>query len=152
MPKKHETYWYQEDDSIAKAFLYHLRDGDIHPGGSIEKGEIVAGCYGFAVAESRVEGYSGQSVPYKANRRCQWNGLELRCMTHPDIPVTAKTKKDLRGFNYAIAEVQRDEERKLAIDVGVPVVEDQDGIHLINVELTTFQRQGAGNPRRAKLI
>ncbi|MFT5470705.1 MAG: hypothetical protein ACI8UO_005836 [Verrucomicrobiales bacterium] len=152
MGRKHEIYWYQESKAIAAAFLYNVRDGDLQVGGSIEKGEIIAGCIGFTVAERNVVGYSGRCVSFEPNRRCMWQGVELRCMAHPDIPGSVTSKAQLRGFNYAVAELAGEEHVELAKQTNVPQVDTPSGSTVINIELTTFQRQGAGNPRRAKLI
>jgi hypothetical protein len=151
MAKKFSVYWYQEDDQFRRAFLYHCRDGDITIGGSIPKGAVVQGLFGFCVAEAEVVGFSGRVVPFIPNRRCEWQGLELRCQCHPGAPVSPANKKELNGFNYVVADLSAPEARALAEELKLPVV-TVDGQTLANLELQVFQAQGRGSVRRAKLI
>jgi hypothetical protein len=151
MAKRFSTYWYQEDDQFRSAFLFNCRDADITEGGTIPKGAVVQGAVGYCVAEAPVAGYSGDIVAFKPNRRCVWRGIELRCLCHPMAPASAKTKKELRGFNYVVADLSAPEARSLAEELQLPVVV-ADGLHLANLELDVFQGQGRGSVRRARLI
>lgn len=154
MAKNFETYWYQESPFIRNAFLCHCRDGDVQrrSGAKIEQGAIIPGAVGVAAAEQVVPGFTANPVAFNPTRRCDWQGIELQCMVHPEVPAGAKTKKELRHFNNAVAELPDDAAARLASSVGVPVVTLHDGRRVINIELSSFQRQGIANPRRAKLL
>jgi len=92
MPKKYNTYWYQEGPEFKQAFLYNLRDNDIQSGGKIVQGEIVLGAVGLVVAESTAVGWTGKTLPFNPNRRCEWQGFELPCMTSPSLPCKRRLK------------------------------------------------------------
>lgn len=151
MAKNFSTYWYREDEQFRRAFLYNCRDADITIGGSISKGAIVPGLVGFCIAETDVMGFSGKTVPFTPNRRCEWQGLELRCQCHPGAPVAPANKKELSGFNYVVADLSVPEARALAEELKLPVI-TADGRTLANLELQVFQAQGRGSVRRARLI
>ena len=151
MAKKYSTYWYQEDDQFRRAFLYQCRDNDVTVGGSIAKGAVLEGVLGYCIAEAAVSGYSGRVVPFKPNRRCIWQGIELPCQCHPAAPASPATKNELRGFNYVVADLTAPDAREIAEQVKLPVV-NVDGKSLANLELDVFQSQGRGSVRRAKLL
>ena len=151
MAKKHEIYWANEDPAVARAFLYNCRDRDLRRDASgIAKGCIVQGTVGFAVAEDNVPGFSGQVVPFKVNRRCEWRGFELDCMAHCSAPQGAVAKSELRDFNYLVAEVSGPDVETAAQKAILPVVVHQSGKRLINLECSSFQRQG--KERLVKLL
>ena len=153
MAKNYSTYWYQEDDQFRSAFLYNVRDRDIIPGGLIPKAAVIQGQVGFCISEAGVTGYSGRVVPFIPNRRCNWKSFELNCMCHPDIPNETVSKHELRRFNYSIADFSTlPEAAKLAEELKLPLLRTPTGQLLANLELDVFQRQGAGNVRRAKLV
>lgn len=154
MAAKFKTYWYQESVFAKNAFLFNCRDLDLErkTGTRVERGEIVVGAAGLVCAEQIVPGLAANVVAFQPSRRCEWQGLELACMVHPNVPVDAKTKAELRDFNYAVAELASEAAVKLAMSLSIPVMPFPDGRKLINVELAAFERQGQSNPRRAKLI
>jgi hypothetical protein len=150
MAKKFSIYWYQEGPEFKKAFLYNLRDNDVQQGGKIEQGEIVAGAVGLVAAEAVAFGWTGRTVPFQPNRRCEWQGFELPCMTLPSTPATKVPASLLRDCNYAVAAVTSEEVRATAESLKVPCVRTPKGVWVINVELARFTGQGAA--RRATLL
>jgi hypothetical protein len=150
MPKKYSTYWYQEGPEFKQAFLYNLRDNDVQSGGMIEQGAIVLGAVGLVAAESTVVGRTGKILPFSANRRCEWQGFELPCMTLPTLPAGKVPASSLRDGNYAVAAITSDEVKAKADSLKVPSVRTPQGVWVINVELARFNGQGSG--RRATLI
>jgi len=84
MATKHNIYWYRESAFVANAFLYNCRDNDLQPrsGARIKIGEIVSGVGGYVAAEQIVPGFNASVVPFAANRRCEWHGLDLPSMVH----------------------------------------------------------------------
>lgn len=98
------------------------------------------------VAESAVPDVTGNIVPYKANRRCEWQGLELDCLADPIAPTGADVPRD---FNYIVAELPREKDQQLARKLGVPVILTNDGKALANLEISRFKNQGKA--RRAAL-
>ena len=154
MATKFKIFWYQESAFIKNAFLYHCRDNDLQrsQNGWIKAGQIVTGATGYVIAEQNVPGFSGKSVWFKPNRKCRWQGLDLPCMAHQDIPAGSNTKPALRHRQYTVAQLPDETAVKIAVKKGVPVVVTSDKKNLVNLELSTFQKQGKGNPRRAKLI
>lgn len=147
MAKKFSTYWYQEGPEFKQAFLYNLRDNDVQSGGKIEQGEIALGAVGLVAAESTVVGRTAAVVP---NRRCEWQGFELPCMTLPSLPAGKVPANVLRDSNYAVAVITSEEVKAKADSLKVPCVQTPQGVWVINVELARFNGQGAG--RRATLI
>jgi hypothetical protein len=150
MPKKFSIYWYKEGPEFKQAFLYNLRDNDVHGGGKIAKGAITVGAVGFVAAECEVFGRTAKTAPFKANRRCDWHGHELPCMALPALPPGKPTASELRAANYAVAAITSDEVKALAGNMKIPVVKTPEGVWVMNVELARFERQGPG--RRASLI
>lgn len=110
------------------------------------------GMLGPIAAEGKVSGYKAKIVKFRPTRKVSWQGMELRCMGHPDLPSGARTKAEIKPYNYAVAELPDKDAVKLASQLGLKVLQTGNGKQVINVELTTFQRQGNGNPRRAKLV
>ena len=153
MAKKYDIYWYQSDRSVAAAFLYHCRDRDLRDGPGISAGSIVQGVGGFAVAEVDVPNLTGSVIPsFYPNRQCEWSGFTLHCMVHPQTPAGTATKQQLRPYNNIVAKLTDSAAINQAKALGVPVITHADGSHLINLEVSVFQRQGNGSPRRAKLL
>lgn len=153
MAKKHEVYWYKTNPAVAAAFLCHCRDRDLRAGPGIPAGSIVQGIEGFAIAEADVPGLTGSVITaFRPNRQCEWAGFTLRCMAHPQIPEGATKKQQLRDYNYILGELTDPAAINQAKLLGVPVVQHSDGSHLINLEISVFQRQGPKNSRRAKLL
>jgi hypothetical protein len=154
MSAKYSIYWYQVSALVKNAFLCNCRDDDLQErsGSRIEKGQIVVGAVGFVAAEQIVPGFSGNLASFRANRRCEWQGFTLPCMVHPNAPPNAVPREAFRHFNYAVAEVPKSGAVNIATNLGLPVLQDSEGRNLINVEISSFQRQGNANPRRAKLI
>ncbi len=160
-PPKHQTvmankfsiYWYNEDRDVAGAFLYNCRDSDLRSGGTgIKRGDLVLGAVGVVSAERDVPHRSGKKLAFKPSRRCEWQGFELECMVHPDLPATARTKAEVRPFNYIVAELPDAHAKAKAAQLRLPIQPDSKGRILVNLECATFQRQGNGSPRRAKLL
>ena len=154
MPPKFAVYWYRQSALVKNAFLFNCRDTDLQPrpGARIEKGQIVVGAVGLVAAEQIVPGFSGTLAGFKSNRRCDWQNFTLPCMVHPDVPSTAAPRSALRNFNYAVAELADPDALKVATNLGLPVIQDANGRNLINVEISSFQRQGEASPRRATLL
>ena len=150
MPKKYNTYWYQEGPEFKQAFLYNLRDDDVHSGGKIAQGEILLGAVGLVAAESTAVGWTGKTLPFNPNRRCEWQGFELPCMTLPSLPAGKVPANVLRDGNYAVAVITSEEVKAKADSLKVPCVQTPQGVWVINVELARFNGQGAS--RRATLI
>lgn len=150
MAKKFSIYWYQEGPEFKKAYLYNLRDNDVHSGGKIEQGEIVLGAIGLVAAESTAFGWTGKVLPFTPNRRCEWQGFELPCMALPSLPAGKVSASLLRAGNYAVAAITSDAVKSMADSLKVPCVRTPQGVWVINVELARFNGQGAG--RRATLI
>ena len=73
-------------------------------------------------------------------------------MAHPSAPASNAPQKELRRFNYVAAELPNPEAVALAHRLGLPVLLDDEGRNLVNLEIASFQRQGRGSSRRAKLI
>ena len=73
-------------------------------------------------------------------------------MPHQDVPNGSIPKRALRHRHHTVAQLPDDEAVKIAIKSGVPVVVTLSKQIYVNLELSTFERQGKGNPRRAKLI
>src|SRR5665213_2325453 len=100
MVKKTQWIWYRTSLDVEFAFLYNCRQRDLADGTGISKGVIVEGKYGFVATEALVPKVTGKIVPFNPNRRCKWEGLELRCqaiLTAPaGQPVPVK-------FNYIVA-------------------------------------------------
>ena len=154
MATKFKKFWYQESAFIKNAFLYNCRDNDLQRSQNdwIKAGQIVAGATGYVIAEQNVPGFSGKSVRFKPNRKCHWQGLDLPCKAHQDIPAGSNTKAALRHRQYAVAQLPDEDAVKVAINSGVPVLVASDRKSYVNLELSTFEKQGKGNSRRAKLI
>lgn len=152
MPSKFAIFWYRKSPFAKNAFLYNCRDDDLapQPGSRIERGEIVFGAVGLVVAEQIVPGLIGKVIRFHSNRRCEWQGCELPCMVHPNVTAGLTAKTELRGFNYAVAELTNIDAVALATNLKLPVIQDVKGRKLINVELASFQ--SIGKHRRAKLI
>jgi len=150
MAKKFSIYWYQEGPEFKKAFLYNLRDNDVQQGGQIEQGEIAVGAVGLVAAEATVFGWTGRVVSFQPNRRCEWQGFELPCMTLPSAPTSKVPASLLRDCNYTVAAVTSDDVRATAENLKVPCVRTPQGAWVINVELARFTGQGAA--RRATLL
>ena len=150
MPKKFSTYWYQEGPEFKQAFLYNLRDNDVQVGGKIAEGAIVQGAVGLVAAQCEVFGWTGKTVAFNANRRCEWQGFELPCMASAALPAVKATAVQLHDSNYAVAAITSDEVKALADNLKVPAVKTPEGVWVINVELARFERQGRS--RRATLV
>ena len=150
MAKAFSIYWYQEGPEFKQAFLYNLRDNDVQSGGRIAKGAITAGAVGFVAAECEIGARSVKTLPFKPNRRCEWQGFELPCMTSPALPAGRPTASALRAANYAVAAITSDEVKAMADSLRVPALKTPEGVWVINVELARFARQGPG--RRATLL
>lgn len=150
MAKKFSIYWYKEGPEFTQAFLYNLRDNDVQEGGRIAKGAIVQGAVGFVAAESEVFGWTGKTVAFNANRRCQWHDFELPCMASAELPAGRVPAGQLRDANYAVAAITSDAVKALADNLKIPAVKTPEGVWVINVELARFDRQGPG--RRATLM
>lgn len=145
-----EIYWYRESEAVERAFLYNCRDADLRPGsGKVRHGAIVAGKCGFVVAEEDLPGFSGTEVSFKPNRHCCWQKFTLPCMALPSIPGHLTDKPSLRHKHHVVAELVELDAVQLAKDLGVPVVV-VDSRNLVNLEVTTFERQTKS--RRAKLL
>ena len=149
MAKKYKNYWYQTNTDVQRAFLYNCRDHDLCHGNGISVGSIVRGAVGFVIAESFVPDLTGSIVSFCPIRRCEWMGFTLPCMT--EAPLTA-SERELRPFNYVVAELAEIAALDQAQSAGVPVVPYIGGKRLVNLEIFTFERQGRKNPRRAKLL
>lgn len=154
MAKKYTVYWYRESEFIRNAALCNCRDRDLSSksGARIDKESIIAGAIGYAVAEKTVPGYVGKTVRFKANRQCEWLGLTLCCMAHPYAPVGKATKTALRPYNYIVAELANGEAIGQAKRQKLKIIQTANGHSLVNLEVSSFERQGAGSSRRAKLI
>jgi hypothetical protein len=50
------------------------------------------------VIEQVLPGFRAPLVDFKSNRRCEWHGIELDCMAHPNTPTSPVTKRALRDF------------------------------------------------------
>ena len=152
MANKYKVYWYQEEQEVHDASLFNCRDDDLKAGAGINIGTIILGAGGCVAAERAVRGYTGTSISFHPTRRCEWQGPELRCLVHPDMPAGAKLKAELRPFNHIVAELTSAEQVSLAQKSGVPVITTPTGKQLVNLECACFQKQGLKNPRRAKMI
>jgi hypothetical protein len=152
MARKHAIYWYEEEPAVAAAFLFNCHDDDLRRGGRILAGSIVRGTGGPVASEKEVFGLSGTLLAFQPTRRCEWQGHELRCMVHAQMPSSAKTKAQLRPYNYVVAELETEEQACTARNIGVPVVTTPEGRRLVNLECSTFEKQGAGSRRRAKMM
>jgi len=152
MAKNYKIYWYQKEQTVHDAFLFNCRDDDLRAGAGIPVGAIVLGASGCVAAERAVRDYTGKTITFQPMRRCEWQGQELRCQVHPDMPVGAKLKAELRPFNHIVAELTSPEQVALAQKTGVPVITTSPGKQLVNLECACFQKQGAKNLRRAKMI
>lgn len=153
MPKKHDIYWYNEEPSVKKAFLYNCRDGDLRFGNGIPYGSIVQGIGGFVCAENEVPNLSASIIStFRANRDCDWMGFTLRCMVHPEAPLAPATKKELRPYNYVVASLTEVDSLAKAKTLGMSIISLSDGMHLINLEISAFEKQGISCSRRAKLL
>ncbi len=154
MPPRFDVYWYKKGLLIKNAFLFNCRDDDltIQSGAQIPKGSIVSGTIGYVAAEELVPGSSATLVPFEPNRRCAWQDFELACMAHPDAPTPNAPQEELRRFNYIVAELPNPEARALARRLALPVLVDDQGRNLVNLEIARFERQGRGSPRRAKIL
>jgi hypothetical protein len=153
--KKHEIYWYQVSLFVKNAFLYHCRDADLRSkqGSRIDAGTIVEGHGGYAIAEHSVPGFeASRAVDFKPTRQCGWQGFTLHCMVHSAVPSGRSTKAALRPFNNAVAELTDDAQFSKAVEMKIPVVVNRSGRKLINVELSTFEKQGINSPRRVTLL
>ena len=95
---------------------------------------------------------SGTILPFRPTRRCEWQGHELRCMVHPQMPAGARTKAQLKPYNYLVAELENEAQVATAQQLKVPVVKSSEGKILVNLECTTFEKQGVASPRRARMI
>jgi hypothetical protein len=154
MSAKFKIYWYQKSPFVRNAFLVNCRDNDLKPDSSsqIEEGEIVQGAVGYVAAEHNVPNFRGKIVRWKPNRKCQWLGSAWQCMAHPKIANGKTTKASLRHYQYAVVQLRDEAAVKVAVESKVPVIVTVGGKYFVNLELSTFERQGKGNPRRAKLI
>jgi hypothetical protein len=154
MATKFRIRWYQKSPFVRNAFLFNCRDNDllIESKSSIEPGHIVQGAVGYVVAEHKVPGFRANVVHWRPNRKCRWLGADWPCMAHPGIPNGKITKVSLRHYQYAVVQLPDGEAARSAVGKKVPVIVSSAGVYFVNAELSTFQRQGKANPRRAKLI
>jgi hypothetical protein len=150
MARKHSIYWYDEGPEFKQAFLYNLRDDDVQEGGRIPKGAITNGAAGLVAAEAEVFGWTAKTMAFNPNRRCEWNGFELPCMTLPNVPAGRVPSAALRDSNHAVAAITSDAVKAMADSVNLPTIKTPEGVWVINVELARFERQGP--ERRATLI
>lgn len=154
MPKKYSHYWYRTHPEVAKAFLYNCRDRDLCEGSGLPAGNIVQGSLGYVITESAVPnlaiGPTGSIISdFLPTHRCEWMEFTLPCMT---TAPAATSKKELRQFNYIIAELVEIPAVEKAKSLNVPRIPNLRGKHLVNLEIATFQRQGWKSPRRATLL
>ena len=154
MPRLFQKYWYEDEAAIARAVLHNLRDDDIRPGGSIRKGQIVAGKCGFNVAEAAVRGFSGRTPKFKPNRQIEWQGFTLDCMALDGLPIGAAVKagkSKLRHRHCVVAELTDPEQVATAKEIGLPILKSEDGRSLANLEVFTVPGR-TPKFRRAKLL
>lgn len=117
----------------------------------VRYGDVVLGVKGFVVAENSIFGIRPRTISkFRANRRCEWKGMELPCMVHPRTPGSAMSSGALKPFNYVIAELPDEEVMRKALGYGVPVVVTGNRRFLCNLEVTRFKPQTVD--RRARLI
>jgi hypothetical protein len=147
-------YWYRESAFVKNAFLYNCRDNDLKrvQNCSIREGQIVKGAVGYVIAEHHALGFRGEIVRFKPNRKCHWQGLDLPCMAHDAIPGGTITKDALRHYQYAVAQLPDEQAVKIAVKKGIPVIVTLNRQYFLNLELSTFEKQGKASTRRAKLI
>lgn len=150
MARHHQIYWYRQNEHVAAAALWHVRDQDLAPGGGIARGTIVQGHYGFAIAECEVPGLSGRIVAFHATHRCRWQERELACMVHPNLPAGAFTKAELRAYTYCVAELTEPDDIALAARLNVTPVRTADGRTFINLEIANVT--GQAKARKAQLL
>jgi hypothetical protein len=149
MSKKSSIYWYNQSAMVRKAFLYNRRDNDLLVA-TIPRGSIVIGTTGFVATERKVNGFNAKLTNFKPNRRCSWQGFELRCMVSPIALTGSMVKLNPRDFNYIVAEVPNIKVARKAKSLGVPVTKNLSGQKFLNLEIDCFQKQGKN--RRAKLL
>lgn len=153
MHKRSRIYWYNEEPAVANAFLYNCRDDDLEPvaAGQIDRGAIVLGKNGVAIAESAVPSLQARRIAaFNGTRRCAWGALELSCMVHLEIGQRAMTTRELRHVGCIVALLPDSASVAFAIGLGVPVVEDTEGHRLVN--LSVERHAGQSKDRRATLL
>ena len=155
MSKKFNKLWYQEETSIHNAVLFNLRDNDLVAGGLIQRGEIVLGQCGYAVAESAVPGFRGEVCEYQPNRCVDWHGHYLTCMALDALPAGSLLRKEgkqsLRHKHYVVAEMTSGSIIGQARKMGLPVIQSSNGQQLVNLEIFTVPGR-TPECRRAKLL
>jgi len=132
------TSCYQKSQALRRACLFNLRDNDLHHGGSIRQGEIVAGRCGYVVAETNVPGFTGTVQPYWPNRCVLWREHFLTCMALPGLPtgpVPRGSAGGLRHQHYVVAEFADPAAITEAKKQGLPLVRSLEGRLLANVEI-----------------
>ena len=146
--------WYTRSQAVAKASLYNCSaDHDLTPAAheKITSGTIVLGGKGWAVAEAPVFGMTARETSgFSPTRRVEWEGFELDAMVHPNLPAGTPPKSKLRPYNYAVAALVTEQQRRRAHDLALSIIVQADGSELINVEIACFR--GQGTARRAKLV
>src|SRR5712671_3336471 len=153
--KHFQTYWYNLDHQFRKAHLYNLRDSDAGIGGRIKRGDVVAGRCGYHIAEADVLWFCARSVVgFHPNRKCEWYGLQLECMSLsglPKGPVPRGRAGGLRHRHCVVAELVTPVSLREAKRLNLPVIKISDGRYLANLEVASIpNRQGAC--RRARLL
>ena len=153
MARRFKFYWYEKYPLVKNSFLFNCRDNDlkIDRNSWIKEGQIVKGATGYVIAEHNLPGFCGDIFRFKPNRKCHWQDLDLHCMAHDDIPSGPITKNALRHYQYAVAQIPDEKAAKIAADKGISVIVTKDRKYFINVELSTFEKQGEGSARRARL-
>ena len=81
MVKKTQWIWCRTNQDVRDAFLFNCRKHDLVDGLGISKGTN-----GFVAAEAAVPKVIGKTVAFRPNRRCAWQGLELRCLAKTAAP------------------------------------------------------------------
>jgi len=147
MAKKFSIYWYQDGPEFKQSFLYNLRDNDVQSGGKIDQGEIVLGVVVLVAAENAVAGRKAKVLPFDPNRRYEWQGFELPCMTLPSLPAGKVPENVLRDGNCAVAAITSDGVKAKADILKVPCVQTAQGMLVINVELGDSPAKGWGVAR-----
>lgn len=141
--------YYEDEPALERAHLYNCWGRELGPGGSIAEGTIVEGTRGYVVAECQVSGYSAAGVKFTPNRKCVWEGMSFHCMCHRSAPTRLVPKKELRYFNYVVADFSDPEAQARAQELGLPVIQTDNGELLANLEVSSFGKMDKF--RRAKL-
>ena len=87
------------------------------------------GRWGFVVAERTVAGLSGTVFPFRP-RGAAVERSRTELHGAPQMPISARTKAELRPYNYLVAELEADAQFTTAQGVKLPVVITPDGRRL----------------------